>query len=349
MICKDFSIPFNGDFALLKYALSSGNVYEVYFSLYGGKQRNANNYGASEKPILNNSKQIKLLSSMASLYKTGLNLLINSPSLFFSDFEELKEKVMSIKGINTITLSDPIAVKTFVKEFPNIDIQASFIMNLNSIEKIEQFSAMGGGTVVLPGIFLRDINKLEELKKLKERYPKLKVKMIANLDCAQDCIYLPSHYLVGMFRGFDIQPGNIYNDQPCYRPVSPAEFIKIPFIRPEDLDFYRKNGFADSFKLIYRSSPTAMLEKVYNAYFSGEYGGNLFDIIPTHCDDYECARDIDMKVNLKMDIPEYFCDNRKFPADFIEKVTSCGRKCHQCNYCMEIAKKTNTVTSNIKC
>lgn len=339
---KDFSIPFNGDFTLLKNTLAAGRVMEIYFSIFDKVDLSANYYGASERPALKNEKATKLLSSMAKFYGVGLNLLCNSPSLYMSDLGKLFEKIHSIENLSAITISDPIALKAFLKEFPNLDIQASFIMNLNTYSKIEQFALMGGGTVIVPGAIHRNLKLLEKLKLLKTRYPKLRIKMIANLDCAPECIFLPTHYMVGMLSNVIKDSEKAYRNELCYRHFTPADFIKVPFIRPEDLSFYRKNEFADCFKLIYRSSPSESLSKVYNAYFSESYVGNLFDIVPSRCEAFEYAKDPNLPKDAKQNTPIFYCDNKAFPKDFIEKVISCDKDCTNCPYCLEIAEKTKT-------
>lgn len=348
MIQKDFSIPFNGDFQLLRKTLASGRIYEVYFSIFDKHGINVNSYGGSEKSPVSGPKAVQLLSSMAKLYKTGLNVLCNAPSLYFSDFRELFTVLHEIPGLTAITISDPIAIRAFVKEFPELDIQASFIMNLNTLEKIKQFAQLGGGTVIVPGAITRNLPLLEKIRELKKKYEKLRIKMIANLDCAQECIFLPSHYMVGMLSSFPQAEEKAYTNAACYRRFTPEDFIKVPFIRPEDLSFYRDNGLTDTFKIIYRSSPSAMLETVYKAYFEEKYEGNMFDIIPTHCDPYECARDPFLPDDKKGNVPEYFCDSRAFPPDFVKKTSTCDKNCDECGYCAAIAEKANAVTGGIK-
>ena len=333
---KIFSIPFNGDFKLMKETLASGKAYETYFSPFDKCDTNANSHAASEKHFLQNEKSIRLLSSISYLYKTGLNLLCNSPSMYYSDFAKIEKIIRLIPNITTITIADPIATDFFVKKYPNLDIQASFIMNLDTYSKIRQFAALGGGTVVLPGTVQRNLNLLEKLKKLKNKFPKLKIKAIANLECASECLFLPSHYMGGMFRNFPFKCGNIYSDIICYKHFSPADFIRVPFIRPEDIVFYTKRGLIDYFKIIFRSTPTQKLKNTYSAYFSGKYSKNLFDLVYPKKD--ECTS-TEEKYCDKL---SFYCDNSKFPSDFIEKVTSCDKNCDECDYCGEIAKRTNT-------
>lgn len=332
-----FSIPFNGDFNLLKDTLASGRAYETYFSPFAKHSLNANRYGSSERPILQTDKSLMLLSSISKLYRTGLNMLCNSPNLFLSDFDEIEKTINLIPNLTSITISDPLAVELFAKRYPDKDIQASFIMNLDTYEKIRQFADLGGGTVVLPGTIQRNLGFLEKLERLKEKYEKLKIKAIVNLDCASECVFLPWHYMVGMFENLPLKCGNIYRNKVCYRHFAPEDFIKIPFIRPEDVAFYTDRGLIDYFKIIYRSTPSPKLRTVCSAYFSGRYDGNLFDLVYPKNDEYNMSDE-----NSK-DKSVFYCDNSAFPDDFIDKVVSCDKNCEECNYCIKVSQLTSTV------
>lgn len=340
-IVPDFSIPFNGDFDLLEEALRSGYISEVYFSIFTKEELACNNYGVSENPTIKNNLDLQKLSGLCSEYGVGLNLLCNSPSLFYKDLNKLFSQIKTVKNLTAVTVSDTLALPYFVKEFPNINIQASFIMNLDSVSKIKQFLSMGGGSVVLPGKFSRDKKLLSELKKLKKQFPKFRTKLIANLDCVCDCIFLPMHYMIGFLRNFKRDDAKLYPDKLCYRDMSPEDFIKVPFIRPEDLAYYRKNKFVDCFKLIYRSSPSSMLRQVYKSYFSESHNGNLFDIIPSKSESYEDARHV-YPGNLQGKNRNIYCDNSSFPKNFLLKVMCCSKECELCDYCKKVAIKTKT-------
>jgi len=303
-----FSIPFNGNMKLLSSALGSGKIDEVYFSAWHKKYLVCNNYGGREGGEARlGAAEFKELISLCRKHKAGVNLLCNSPSLYFTDLEKLFSEIKSLDGITAVTVSDPLAAEKFVGEFPGLDVQASFIMNLDKISKLRQALEKGIGTVVLPSCFYRNVKMLEEAAALKKIFPRFRIKLIANLDCAADCFYLPWHYMLGLIRNLP-SPGKdlgLYSDRLCFRKFSPADFIRIPFIRPEDIDFYFRNGLSDGFKLIYRSSSSAMLEKVYAAYFAGSYDGNLFDIFPTR---FERSR------NLRFGCPlQCSADNAAFP------------------------------------
>jgi len=333
---KIFSIPFNGDFELLEEALSSGRVMEVYFSAWKKEEFICNHYGGSEKPTIRGSGDVKKLSSLCTRYGAGLNLLCNSPSLFFTDMKALFMAVGRIDALTAVTVSDSLALRSFCREFPDLDVQASVIMNLDNPSKIRQALEQGAGTVVLPGNMARDARLLKTVAALKKEYPRFRMKLIANSDCAADCMFLPAHYTLGLLRNFASAPDRIntsHRDRLCFRRFTPENFIKIPFIRPEDLSFYRSGGLIDSFKLIYRSSPSSMLRNVYCAYFSGKYKGNLFDIVSSKSEKYEDARYTGGRGTA-------FCDNSAFPSGFAKKVCSCRKNCVSCGYCGRVAEST---------
>jgi hypothetical protein len=58
----------------------------------------------------------------------------------------------------------------------------------------------------------------------------------------------------------------------------PVEFLRSPFIRPEDVSAYREVGI-DIIKLSDRTESTEFLLNTARAYAEGRYDGNLFDLI----------------------------------------------------------------------
>jgi len=58
----------------------------------------------------------------------------------------------------------------------------------------------------------------------------------------------------------------------------PVEFLRSPFIRPEDIHAYRDVGM-DVIKLSDRTEAVEFLLRTARAYASGRYDGNLFDLI----------------------------------------------------------------------
>ena len=60
--------------------------------------------------------------------------------------------------------------------------------------------------------------------------------------------------------------------------AEPIEFLRSPFIRPEDVHVYRELGI-DIVKLADRSEPAEALARTARAYCEEKYEGNLFELI----------------------------------------------------------------------
>ncbi|MBI4677256.1 MAG: U32 family peptidase [Elusimicrobia bacterium] len=322
-----YAIPFNGDTRLLKEALRSGQVEEVYF---GGPPES----NASHCPELRNvdGQGLKRALELCRAHHVRTNLLCNAYTLLFKDIAACFKLVRSPPKIDAVTISDPLAISTFRKELPQTELHASVIMNLDSCARIEAALKAGIRTVTLPLKLNRDAGFLTKAKRLKERHPRLRIKLIANHNCRPDCIFSPWHYMIESAGSSERRPSlkspfheRIYGGvHACLDSCdSPAELIKLPFIRPEDVGHYVKNGYADVFKLVHRSWSSPMLRRAYSAYFARRHRGNLFEI-----------------VNTSKYGPPKRCDNTRFPADFARRVTTCGKACERCSYCEKIAART---------
>jgi collagenase-like PrtC family protease len=330
-----FSVPFNGDLALVKSALASGKVSEVYFSPWSRHLRAANYFGASEKAAAG-ADTFKKLYKLCRASGARVNLLCNSPVLRFGGLPSLFSKIRALGVPDAITLADPLAVRPFKAAFPDTELQASFIMNLDSPSKIARALALGLGAVTLPAALNRDARALEALRQLKRRFPSFRVKIMANMDCFAGCVFVHSHYTHGalLAEGGEIEDEENGPARLCHMEYgSPADFIRVPFIRPEDAAFYARRGWCDEFKLIYRAFPSSVLRQVYRAYFSGRHAGNLFEIVPSKNAAYENARGGGRG-------PALYCDNSAFPRGFAAKACACSKDCGSCGYCGKIAERT---------
>ena len=69
------------------------------------------------------------------------------------------------------------------------------------------------------------------------------------------------------------------------------------------------------------------------AYTTGQFGGNLFDIVESPGLDRYIA------MMRQRDGQDPHMDNTSIPADFGQHVTECDTLCDDCTYCDEIAEK----------
>ncbi|OGS11522.1 MAG: hypothetical protein A2234_11300 [Elusimicrobia bacterium RIFOXYA2_FULL_58_8] len=314
-----FSVPFNGDLALVKEALSSGRVSEVYFALPGRRS------GASDHFVLPGGVDAAygpLLPALARIcagFGVRTNLLCNAPSLALTPLTGIFAAAKALK-VASITLADPLFIDKFRRALPEVALQASVIMNLRSEERVRQMLRAGVGTLTLAAEVNRDLPLLRRIKKLKAEFPGFKVKLMANYYCGYDCVFMNAHYLSGMFggRGTSAAGGGCF-----FRGGDAAEGIRRPFIRPEDIGLYVKDRLADEFKLIARYQASSVLRKIYAAYFRGKFGGDLGELLGGKAGDYAKSQ-------------MCYMDNSLFPKGFAGKVGACDKNCASCGYCRRV-------------
>ena len=87
------------------------------------------------------------------------------------------------------------------------------------------------------------------------------------------------------------------------------DWIKMNFIRPEDLGLYNTIGI-DHFKITGRTGSTNYLCKVIKAYFNGQFSGNLLEL-------WKHLETVDGKIDDSTYIPECYIENRKLDG-FLE-------------------------------
>lgn len=302
------------------------HVYEVYFS--GPQEEGLNSSSLYTDNFRNYSKKhISTLLGLCKKYDVKSNLLCNKVILSLDNFRKQFDYIHSLKGLGSVTIADPFQITKFKKEFPDLDIQASIIMGLDTFEKIERALSFGIGTVNVSGELNRNIPLLRSLKKLKKYYPEFRIKALANYICYYDCIFVTWHYVLPILDSIEIENkhdlfGPFANIDECrYCNPDIREWIRRPFIRPEDIDYYDQEGI-DIFKIAFRNDESRVLKNTLRAYISKKYEGNLFDIIPSGNRD-----------------PYFYWDNKKFPQDFAKTVANCNKECKNCDYCNKVAKR----------
>lgn len=308
--------------------LSAGGIYEVYFTM-------PVEFDISRSYMIKNAfpvtrAKIDALMGLAGKYGVRTNLLLNTPLLSFKNLRPLFEYIRYLKGLKSITISDPYQAVVFAREFKGIEIEASVMMILDNEYKIAGI-LKHGVRVVNVGVDLnRNISELKRIAKLKSIYPDFRVKLMPNHGCAFGCpfisfhIYLKDIYsMTGLKSNTGRAVGGSY-DRCIYEDISDlADFIRRPFIRPEDINYYVSLGCGDIFKLVYRTRGSDDLRRIVKAYMEGRYQGNLLDIV-----DAGGAGE------------RLYVDNQKFPAGFVKKVTTCEKiLCEKCGYCRKIATR----------
>ncbi|QAT16964.1 hypothetical protein BU251_04075 [Candidatus Velamenicoccus archaeovorus] len=323
------SIPYNNDLALMKWAIATGGIYEIYFAGPEGDDH-SNQYLNTRKA---SSGEIRQLIALCHRHKIKRNLLLNKRINFFDDLKRIGRYVKALEdsgGITSITLADPCIVPFLRKMFPKIALQSSVYMNIDSEHKIKEAVKMGMTEFTLDVSCNRDARALDAIRAGRKHLPAVTIKLLANHGCYLHCFYGGRHAEwpvlmeaartmlqegAGCYVGFMLKDGCQFATQ------EPADEIRRPYLRPEDLAFFEENGWADGIKIAYRKDDSRLLKTKISAYLARSFKGDLFTLAPSN----------------KGPLP-FICDNKAFPKDFIEHTTHCNQRCVSCRYCASVAQ-----------
>lgn len=178
-------------------------------------------------------------------------------------------------------------------------------------------------TIILDRSLNRKMDALSEVsERTRERYPDLKLELLANEGCLYQCPFKPAHdcHIAQVNLGEPLDTFKIADRLGCMRVFrnNPSQVFKSPFIRPEDVSQYE--GKADILKFCGRTLGPAFLMRVIDAYLKRSYAGSLLELL-----------DVTDKMATWMQIP-----NENLPADFHRRLTSCTRMCDSCSYCRSL-------------
>jgi len=195
--------------------------------------------------------------------------------------EELKWLEKS--PITKVTMANYELIKMAQKYCPNVDVTVSFNAGVDTKGKLRRFAKLPNVKAInTDRTTYRNIPLLKELVKEADKYD-AKVRLIANLGCMTDCPREEEHRIVKGVVSTIESPEEEYHYGPCTfyclreQLENPEELLKLPIIRPEDLDVYEQIGI-DSIKLVERAQTTEWNEKVIGHYLDGHYEGNILDL-----------------------------------------------------------------------
>ena len=263
-------------------------------------------------------------------------------------------------GIDSVTVSVPYLLEVVKKRCPQIRVCVSTMAEVHSLRMAGFWHNLGADTIALS---VHGPNRdFRLLKMLKKKLPNLKLKLIANTQCVPGCMapYYHSNLSAHASQirhptcGFVID----YASLSCRkrRLEDPVEFVKVNFIRPEDLKYYEDIGI-EMVKFLSRGASSDFIKKVVDAYTKRSYPGNFLDLTT------EAAANIALKnwgkkfkyffKPFRVNIFEFmkgkdvfnetgvYLDNTKLDG-FIKHFLDFDCKavdCKDCGYCGKIAKE----------
>ncbi len=229
-----------------------------------------------------------------------------------------------VGGADVVTTTSPAVARTVKRHCPSVEVRASVNMRIGTVRGMEYVADLFDGYCVQRE-HNRDLAALAELKAWADAHGK-RLHLLANSGCLAFCSGQTFHdNLVAHDREID-EEANIDGLTPhvCWRffrdRANWPAVLANTWVRPEDLHHYE--GMFDVVKLATRihDRPRAVID----AYTRGRHRGNLLDLLePT----------------FSRAFAPFIIDNDCFPDDWFERTSTCGRKCHRCDYCRETLEK----------
>lgn len=308
------------------------HIAEVYFAWPGVASGRA---PASDESAERLRSDLPALRSMG----IGLNLLFNASCHGAEAFTRelaaritgIIEQAQAVAEITAITTMSPLIAQVVKKRFPTISVRASVNMRLGTVRALEYVAHIFDG-FVMQREYNRDPARMSELKAWCAREGK-SMQILANSGCLSWCAVQSFHdNLVAHEAEVDGSrcfagpiPGSCWEQ---YRnPEKWTRFLANTWIRPEDARRYEP--WVSELKLATRMH--ANLRRVVRAYVQGRFAGNLADLLePGHG---------------RMFAP-YVFDNRRFPADWFDRITAPMTDEQLRLYCGEVAQRVMVNTDS---
>ena len=328
----EFSIPFNQDPETLGEIFelaetSSNRVKEIYLS--GPQEHSGSGRVVREQSF---SQTIELVNQ---IHKENIrvNLCMNStcegkdwysPEVVKTKLEYLRQ-MHEEHGVEAVTLANPIYIKEVRKRFPDLEICASVLSEIDSVQRAVLYNRFGAN-VITPDV---NINRnLKLLKEIKEA-TNAKLKLMVNEGCLYKCPFRRFHFNYISHRskeqGTNRMDGVFFANCQQVTRRDHSQILKSCWIRPEDTRKYSE--ITNFFKIVGRARPKSFVIRSTKAYLKESWDGDLLDILSS-------------SLNL-FSLQEFaHLDNKSLDRyKFFKVVTSCDKNCSQCSYCKELAQK----------
>lgn len=231
-------------------------------------------------------------------------------------------------GIYSFTIAIPPLMEIARSLNEKLEIKTSTICEITSPGKGMFYKNLGAKRIVADADITRDFKTLKNICKAFGDG----VEIIVNNVCYKNCAYKIFHYNHDSHCN---QKGNIkglikdYYTNRCslQKSQEPENLIKINWIRPEDLKYYKEIGIRH-FKIQGRQSVLkGNLIRTVESYMKEDFDGNLFDLITLFAPYNAFQPYID---NKKLD---------QFVERFYRYPNFCTDLCESCGYCASFAEK----------
>lgn len=301
------------------------------------------------------AKYIKKCNEMGIIF----NYTMNSIQPYGSKNEMLrnKESIQSFVkwleevGVKRITIANPM-LAMIIREVSDIDLELSCIAHIDTVTQFKYYHETLGINKFCNSV-LKNRNRdflVNAAKYCNENG--ILFELLANEFCgvagvdgegnqyATHCPYRDSCYLCHATNKTK-EDSMTYNNYPmnfcmCARNSTPEAWLRMRWIRPEDLHYYNEIGI-NYFKISGRTGSTEYLKKMIEGYLSGSWEDNLLSLWKPLETIYNGENELHHEHSV-------YIDNKKLDG-FLDKWFKEGWECEnhlcgtECKYCENFMKK----------
>jgi len=331
MVGLEFSAPYNGDPETLEEVfrlkrLGGNRIREIYLS---GPQEYSGSGRVKDKTSLG-----QFLEIVDKIHKKGLrvNLIMNSTcegSDWYSS-EVLNTKMEYLRQVHeehdveAVTIANPVYIKEVRRRFPDIEICASVLADIDCVQRAVIYAKAGANTITPDVNINRDLKLLKEIKEATGS----ELKLMVNEGCLYKCPFRKFHFNYISHRSVELGVvGSGIFPLLCLEVTTEdhSQVLKSGWIRPEDTGKYGE--ITNFFKVVGRGVLKSRVIRSTKAYLEESWDGDLLDIM--------CSSLLSFSLKYGTYLDNKSLDKYKF----FEKVTSCDQNCSQCGYCQRLARK----------
>ena len=322
-------------------------------------------YGKLKEDVIGGGRPSQLLPEVARdevarqvelIHGTGaeFNYILNSACLgnreyqpeFRQQFFELLSWLVDI-GTDMITVAIPYLIEIIKEHFPSLKISASVFCHIDNIQMASFYQKLGVDEITL----IQSLNRLPAVLEVYRKHLKVDIQLIVNNACLFGCPYRRYHSNINSHSSQEnYQFQKVKIDYPVLnctriRLENPAEIIRAPWVRPEDVHYIEAIGI-DKFKIAGRTKSTDWLIQVAKAYANRKSGDNTASIINFPHGNGAIVQGLGenfptVKINI---------DNRRLAGffDFFRDKNCRTADCEKCGYCDSIAQQVIKIDQDAK-
>lgn len=235
------------------------------------------------------------------------------------------KKIYNI-GVKKFTVTLPSIVSLINNNFNDVEVVLSVVNDITTVYQLKELSDAGKiSRAYVAEDMNRKINKLKEIVKQSE----VPIATIVNTFCLFECAYRYHHYNFMAFRDESDRVDVVeYYGARCgqIKVNNVDEIIKIPWIRPVDIDKYIDIGI-NWFKIAGREmiKSGADIPSAVESYMSKSYNGDLIDLFNNFSNKhYNRIFSLDSK-SLDLYFKYIFSKTLDCSRDLCEKCTMCKK------------------------